>query len=47
MNENKIKFNYIFIMSILTLYKSNSRSALSKDRNEGPSTTTPMKLIKS
>ncbi|CAK57259.1 unnamed protein product (macronuclear) [Paramecium tetraurelia] len=34
-------------MSILTLYKSNSRSALSRDKNEGQSKNTPMKLIKS
>ncbi|CAD8122473.1 unnamed protein product [Paramecium sonneborni] len=34
-------------MSILTLYQSNSKSAMSKDRVEGQSATTPMKLIKS
>ncbi|CAD8110878.1 unnamed protein product [Paramecium primaurelia] len=34
-------------MSILNMYQSNSRSALSKDRIDGPSTTTPMKLLKS
>ncbi|CAD8111746.1 unnamed protein product [Paramecium sonneborni] len=34
-------------MSILTLYQSNSKSGMSKDRMEGPFGTTPIKQIKS